>query len=152
MYTGKLVGSIMYVVFSHLCLAQSGPTPLALNITRPERCMKAGSHLEVRISLTNMSDHAVPYRVVTTGRSSSWARISVYDSAGKPVPDIASVHDGGVFSATADLDAAKSLEMKINLAKEYDLSKSGNYTVEVQPLYGERFKPDYVIVCISEGR
>jgi hypothetical protein len=150
MYIGRLAVTVICLAVSQICVAQSVPTSLAITVTAPRNCVKPGSPMEVRIVLTNTSDHAVSYRVVATGRSSGWAGMSVHDPAGKLLPEKGGPFDGSVFSGKASLGAAKSIETRLDLAKEYDLSKPGKYTIEVWPLSGERFKPDRVIVCVSE--
>jgi hypothetical protein len=150
MYIGSLVVTVMCLAVSQICTAQSIPSSLAIALTAPRNCVKPGSPMEVRIVLTNTSDHDVSYRVVATGRLSGWAGMSVQDPAGKLLPEKGGPLDGSVFSGKASLGAAKSIETRVDVAKEYDLSKPGKYTIEVWPLSGEQFKPDRVIVCVSE--
>jgi hypothetical protein len=151
MSIGRFIVPAIFLAVSQICTAQNGHTSLAIVITAPETCVKSGSPMEVRIVLTNTSDHDVSYRVVAMGQwSPTWAGMSVLDSAGKLLPDKRGPHDGSVFSGKATLGATKSIETRLDVAKDYDLSKPGKYTVEVWPLNGEQFKPNRVIVCISE--
>src|SRR3974377_1992391 len=136
MYIGRLVVTVMCLAVSHNCTAQSIPISLAITLTAPQNCVKPNSPMEVRIVLTNASDHDVSYRVVATGRSSRWAGMAAYDSAGKLLPEKGGPFDGSVFSGKASLGAAKSIETRVDIAKEYDLTKPGKYTIEVWPLSG----------------
>lgn len=150
MYIGRLVVTIMCLAVSQICASQSVPTSLAITLIAPGNCAKPSSPIEVRIVLTNTSDHDVLYGVVATGRSSDWAGMSVHDPAGKLLPQKGAPLDGSVFSGKASLGAAKSIKRRVDLANEYDLSKPGTYAIEVWPLSAERFKPERVIVCVSE--
>jgi hypothetical protein len=126
------------------------PTPLVVTAEAPESCVRSGSPVELNITWKNTSDHDLSYRCVDTSWYSGCEGISVHDASGRVLPQRGSPHAGSVFSAKASLGAGKSIQMKIDLAKFYDLGKPGRYTIEVWPLTDQRFKSDKVNVCVTE--
>jgi len=150
MSIGRFVVAVIFLAVSQICPAQNSPSALAIAITAPKTCVKRGSPMELRIVLTNRSDHDVSYRVVAMSGWSGFAGMSVQDPAGKLLPDRGTPHDGSVFSGKEILGAAKSIEKIVDVSKEYDLNKPGKYTIEVWPLNPERVGRDRVIVCVTE--
>jgi hypothetical protein len=80
--------------------------------------VKPGSPIELKLVLTNTSDHDVSYRVVAMGWWSGWAGMSDHDATGKLIPEKGAPHDGSVFSGKASLGAGKSIETRVDVAEQ----------------------------------
>jgi hypothetical protein len=112
----------------------------SLTIGTPEAIATAGSDVKLKVRFTNDTGKNLYYAVGGPGRGGPAFDINVRDSQGNAVPETSyglRMHgkdprpwSGSVFRATSH--SGETVEINLILSKEYDLSKPGKYTVQVQ--------------------
>jgi len=119
------------------------PPPFAVTISAAQDVVKAGSVVRVKTVLTNTSDHRI--RVVTRagGGGPIDYRIDVRNAQGNPVqpakPDISKdkngrtirrIYIGSSSATTVDLKPGQTLTDEFPVAKRFDLTQPGKYTIQ----------------------
>jgi hypothetical protein len=109
-------------------------------ISTPEAIATAGSDVNLKVKFTNDTGKDLHFAVGGPGRGGPAFDINVRDSQGNAVPETSyglRMHgrdprpwSGSVFRATSH--SGQTVEINLILSKEYDLSKPGKYTVQVQ--------------------
>lgn len=111
--------------------------PFTLTLEAPERPLKAGKPLTLRVTVTNTSDHAM--RVPVTRAPADVMviyRVNVLDGLGRPVPRRPSLKNRIWYGrmGSAELQPGKSLTDEVSITYLYDLSRPGRYRVWVAEL------------------
>jgi hypothetical protein len=112
----------------------------SVTIDTPEATVTVGLDVKLKVIFTNNTGKDIHYSAGGPARSGPAFDINVRDAEGNPVPETLyglKLHgkdphpwSGSVFSAT--LHPGKTIEEEVSLSKEFDLSKPGKYTVQVQ--------------------
>jgi len=122
-------------------VAQVEQPPCTITISTPENSIKAGLEVKLDIATKNVSDRTIYLVFSTVGRN---MKIDVRDNEGNPASETPyglEIHGtdpkrrpfaGTAFSTRVPLKPGETFEEKLVLSKEYDLSKSGRYSVRVQ--------------------
>jgi hypothetical protein len=134
-----LVAALGVVGVSPAQLAQ----PLyTITISTPESVIKVGSEVRLDVTTKNVSNQTI-YMFFSTAPGRD-PEIHLRDSKGNPVletPYGQKVHgtdpnrrpfSGSVFGYQETLKPGETFEEKLNLSEEYDLSKPGEYTIQVR--------------------
>jgi hypothetical protein len=106
--------------------------------------VKAGSPVNLKITLANTSNRdLVHYFGGPLGAGGRGENVHVTDAAGDPVPETpegAKSHlwspnngyrGGSAFGGRSPWKAGKTVEWEVDISKDYDLSKPGEYKVQV---------------------
>ena len=141
--------------------APLAPPSLSVSISAPESVVKAGSAVKLKITTTNTSDHDVSFIVSTDGLYDIYVR----DPTGALAPETpegARKHfwspnhrpaAGSAFTGRHHLEADAKQEAELDVTKEYDLTKPGKYTVEVErpdpESRGKRLKSNTITITVT---
>lgn len=114
-------------------------TPFSLTIATKESTVRAGSPVLVEVKMENKSDHDLAvYRAVSGDLDQGgWVyKVSVRDTKGVEPPQTKFAQSVGVAGSGGyvSLRPEKTLTDRCNVAKLYDLSRPGNYTIQVERL------------------
>jgi hypothetical protein len=111
----------------------------SVTIAGPKANLSVGSDVKLRVLFVNNTDKDIRFPGAGPARSGPVFDIDVRDSGGKPLletPYGLKMHgkdphpwSGSAFAATAR--PGDKIEEELILSKEYDISKPGNYTVQV---------------------
>ncbi len=113
--------------------ASAAQPPFSIVISTPRDTVKAGSNVDVEVTVTNTSDHDIKYRRL------NWPHVKqdVRDSKGRPAPETPygrELHAGHVGPTRNPLRGAlepgKTNRVRYPLTMIYDLSQPGTYTVQ----------------------
>jgi carboxypeptidase family protein len=141
------------------------PEPkISITIKTAQNTVAVGSDVQVEVAMKNISQEGVGFVPSgTMSYSTTSFRWDIRDSAGKPVPMTdyglkANCLDspGGApricaGSSFADiLNPGRSLNEKLALSKEYDLSRPGRYTIQALKFDGElAVKSNIIILTVT---
>jgi hypothetical protein len=113
----------------------------SVTITRPKVSVSVGSDVKLKVVFVNNTEQDIRYSGAGgPGRGGPGFDIDIRDSGGKPAPETpyglkmhgkdTSWRGGSVFAGTAH--PGDKIEEELILSKEFDMSKPGDYTVQVR--------------------
>lgn len=142
----KLVLLSVLFMLPKMSIAQNALPPepwFSVAIGTAQTVIPSGSDVKFKVTFTNDTRKDLHYAVGGPGRGGPPFDINVRDAKGNPVPETSyglKMHgkdprpwSGSVFNATSH--PGEAIELDLILSKEYDLSKPGKYTVQVQERY-----------------
>ena len=108
---------------------------IKIAISTSQSVVKSGSAVVIKITKTNTTDHNLFYGVGV----GSFTDLDVRNSEGKFVPETPygqKIHDKGHWSGgsvfSVPLEPGKARKEEVELSKEYDLSRPGEYTIQAR--------------------
>jgi hypothetical protein len=125
--------------------AQTAKDPFSITISTASPTVTAGSHVYVRVKLTNMSDQTVDCTSAYTNGLDQGLHYDVRNEDEKSVlkPDIQP--DRYPMSLqSCSLEAGESKEHQTLLNWLYDLSKPGQYVIQISRRTSDGPNPQYV--------
>jgi hypothetical protein len=124
---------------------QTAKPPFTITISADKPTVVAGSHVYIKIKLTNTSDHNVDR---STAYSNGLDRKYIYDvrdEDGKSVEKPGEHHElNGVSLAMGELAPGDSVDGETRITTLYDLTKPGQYTVQLSRYIGNDEKQGVV--------
>ena len=118
------------------------PAFFSVTISTPGSEVKTGSAVELTITTKNISAQNIYHIVTAGGPPGRSLQIDLRDSGGNPVletPYGRKAHGkdrgpwhGSSFVERVLVKPGETFDEKVDLSKEYDLSRAGTYTIQVQ--------------------
>jgi hypothetical protein len=118
------------------------PAFFSVTISTPGSEVKTGSVVELTVTTKNISAQNIYHGFVAGGPPGRSVEIDLRDSGGNPVletPYGRKAHgkdrrpwSGSSFVERVLLKPGETFDEKVDLSKEYDLSRAGTYTIQVQ--------------------
>jgi len=125
--------------------SQGSPPPLSLTLSPSVDKIRAGSSVDVTVTLRNISDHAVSvWRENAEDQGGHVYRVDVKDERGSPAPDtkvgrgFKGLDDPQLESSDTPLVSSGGWQLlkpgesqvdKVNVSRLYDLSRPGRYSI-----------------------
>jgi hypothetical protein len=136
----QIANILLFALFA--AFPTSANTPLfSVTLDAPKASLKSGAKLILRVTVTNTSDHNIPFKRTPNPISNEEFRyqIEIRDADGQPAPPSARVRAlQGQIRMTEDwhnhaywLKPGESYSDDLEITKFYDLDKPGIYTVSV---------------------
>jgi len=145
MKTSALFLIYMASVFFNAAYAQTAKEPFSISISTASPTVSAGSHVYVRVKITNTSDQTVDCTSAYTNGLDQGLRYDVRDEDEKSVmkPDI-QPERYPMSLQSCSLEAGESKEHQTLLNWLYDLSKPGQYLIQISRRTSDGPNPEYV--------
>jgi hypothetical protein len=134
-FTVALLLPAMFV--GALAAQELGKQPFSITISTLKSSYTAGTAVELRVVMTNTSDHEVKAGAVYDGSIDASYQYDVRDSKGEPAPvkPAKEFHRATVIMRT--LKPSESVEDRTNVGRWVDFREPGEYTVQVSRFIGD---------------
>jgi hypothetical protein len=138
---------VFQIVHAQQATGLKKPT-FSVTISGPRQPFKTGSAMLVNIELRNVSGSKISFFRMNDGEAGPYEYVPrVHDEEDEMAPrtvhgrnvidHIPGVSVGHPFPANVDINDGDAVRQTIDLTKYYDLSKPGNYTVQLERREGD---------------
>jgi len=143
-YRAFLLILVALVTFNS-AFGQTAKQPFTITISTDKPTVVAGSHVYIKIKLTNTSDHTVDRSTAYSNGLDRQYLYDVCDENGNSVEKPGEHHElNGVSLATGELAPGETANGETRITTLYDLTKPGQYTVQLSRFIGKDEKQGVV--------